>query len=477
MTASVTPRAALLVAALSSVTVNAQPAPPVVVWEQAAEAHTVAFSPDGQYVASGGYVPDTTGSRGRVDLFAASDGASLGHAETHAGGGVVGFVNEVAFSPDGTRLASAHGTADCTSVCADLRPGLFTWSVPTLGALVGTEDIRRATSTSFSPDGGTLAVAMGPVGGPVNHSTVLFYDPATFAITDSLEGYTSFSNVLRFGPTSARLATVGSDADHVDRVRLWDTPPDSLMWAREHGDFIEGGAPTSLAFSPDGALVGSAGYGVDLHAKVWDAATGDLVYNLDANVDTLASNGLAVVAFSPNGAYLLAGIHENMELAPFRRTVLRFWDVSTGEVAAEYEETNDEDRITGLAFSPVQDHRFAYVVGGVVKVAETALNLASTPTAGAPGTDLPGGFVLSPVHPNPIGTAARFTLAVMVPQALRVTVLDVLGREVALLFDGTLTAGLAHPFELDGTLLRSGAYVVRARGETFVASRHVTVVR
>jgi hypothetical protein len=259
---------------------------------------------------------------------------------------------------------------------------------------------------------------------------------------------------------------------------MWDTGPDVLLWAREHGNYIEGGAPTSLAFSPDGGLVASAGYGVDLHAKVWDAATGNLVHDLDANADTLASNGLAVVAFSPNGAYLLAGIHENMELAPFHRTILRFWDVTTGTVAAEYEEVNDEERITAIAFSPAQNHRFAYVVGGVVKVAETTLSLSETvPTAGEPSPNPSEGFTLSAVSPNPFDRSTHFTLAVDEEQAVRVSVNDALGRELAVLHDGALAAGAAHVFDIDGSSFWSGTYVVHVRGEAFVASRRITLVR
>jgi len=459
----------------------AQPAPPVIVWEQPAGALTLAFSPNGQYVVSGGAQglnPDSSHVIGRVDVFAAADGALLAHAVAHAGGVPIGFVNAVAFSPDGARLASAHGTAGYVEQQGWFEdyPGLFTWTVPTLTPVAAVDTIRRATAVAYHPLGGPMAVGLGPINGPAP-PTLPRYDPVTLAPVDSLFGHYSGTAALAYASDGQRIVSVGGEEDFVSRVRMWDTQTGDSLWASVHGDYIEGGDPRSLTFSPNGALVASAGTGVDLRAKVWDASTGALVLDLDANVDTVSSNGEVVVAFTPNGAYLLAGIHENMELPPFQRTVLRFWDVATGAVAAEYEEEDAGERITALAFSPAQNHRFAYVVGGTVKLAETTLDLSGgTPTTSGDGP-LPEGFVLSAVYPNPFNPQASFTLDVARAQAARVALYDALGREVAVLHDGPLAARATHRFTLDGSGLPSGAYVVRVVGETFTAARRVTLLR
>ncbi len=85
---------------------------------------------------------------------------------------------------------------------------------------------------------------------------------------------------------------------------------------------------------------------------------------------------------------------------------------------------------------------------------------------------------LSPVAPNPLGSgAARFTLAVQREAPVTVAVYDLLGRRVALLHEGPLAAGAAHPFRFETKGLPSGLYFVRAEGERFSEVRAVTVVR
>lgn len=98
-------------------------------------------------------------------------------------------------------------------------------------------------------------------------------------------------------------------------------------------------------------------------------------------------------------------------------------------------------------------------------------------TADGGTDDLPNGFALGAVYPNPFHPAARFTLEVAEPQQVRVEVYNALGRRVALLHDGTLEADGLHPFVVEGTAWPSGVYVVRVTGETFVAARRVSVLR
>jgi hypothetical protein len=53
----------------------------------------------------------------------------------------------------------------------------------------------------------------------------------------------------------------------------------------------------------------------------------------------------------------------------------------------------------------------------------------------------------------------------------------VLGRRVAEVFAGPLRAGETRQFVLGAAGLPGGSYVVRAQGETFEATRSVTLVR
>ena len=90
---------------------------------------------------------------------------------------------------------------------------------------------------------------------------------------------------------------------------------------------------------------------------------------------------------------------------------------------------------------------------------------------------LPGGFALSDAYPNPFNPQTTFTLAVAQAQRVRVEVYDVLGRRLRVLLDAALPAGEATRLVFDATGLPSGVYLLRTAGETFHASRRVTLVR
>ncbi|MEM8600145.1 MAG: Ser-Thr-rich GPI-anchored membrane family protein [Bacteroidota bacterium] len=87
---------------------------------------------------------------------------------------------------------------------------------------------------------------------------------------------------------------------------------------------------------------------------------------------------------------------------------------------------------------------------------------------------LPSVFSMA-AYPNPARDAA--TVAVALPEAadVRVEVFDVLGRRVAMLHDGPLSAG-AHLLALDAVRLPAGVYVVRAATPDATLARRITVV-
>ena len=74
---------------------------------------------------------------------------------------------------------------------------------------------------------------------------------------------------------------------------------------------------------------------------------------------------------------------------------------------------------------------------------------------------------------NPGARGVRVTLTLAESETARVEVLDRLGRRVAVLHDGPLSASLAHPFEASG--LAAGVYVVRARGDGWAETLRVTL--
>ncbi len=86
-------------------------------------------------------------------------------------------------------------------------------------------------------------------------------------------------------------------------------------------------------------------------------------------------------------------------------------------------------------------------------------------------------FRLTEAYPNPTASTARFSLSVKQAQAVKVEVLDILGRRVALLFDGSLGANETRTFSIDGTQWTAGLYMYRVQGETISATRRMMLVK
>jgi hypothetical protein len=88
----------------------------------------------------------------------------------------------------------------------------------------------------------------------------------------------------------------------------------------------------------------------------------------------------------------------------------------------------------------------------------------------------PAEVVLGPPGPNPF--SSQTTLAFDLPEAssVRLSVYDVLGREVAVLVEGAVAAG-SHAATFEAAGLPNGVYVVRLEVGGLIAQQQVTLVR
>ena len=105
---------------------------------------------------------------------------------------------------------------------------------------------------------------------------------------------------------------------------------------------------------------------------------------------------------------------------------------------------------------------------------QTFFNTGLAVASGPAPTASPNG--LTAPLPNPSAGAVRLTLTVDRAQSVRVALYDVLGREVAVLRDGPTASGTSE-IVFDGASLPAGRYLVHARGESFTATRQLTVAR
>ncbi|HEX8387353.1 MAG TPA: zinc-dependent metalloprotease family protein [Rubricoccaceae bacterium] len=85
--------------------------------------------------------------------------------------------------------------------------------------------------------------------------------------------------------------------------------------------------------------------------------------------------------------------------------------------------------------------------------------------------------VLGPPSPNPSRGDVQMVVSVAEAQAVEVAVFDALGRRVAVLHDGPLAAGVPHALRLPADALRTGVYLVRARGAEGTVTQRVVRLR
>lgn len=297
--------------------------------------NSVAFSPDGQRLASGA-------SDGTIKIWDVNSG-SCQTFECDSP------VLSIVFSPDGQQLVS--GLYDQIQVW-DIkessfylqtsksfnhqvysvifsRNGRFAFGLS--NGVVGVWDMestylqtfkghkKPVLSVVFSPNNQLLASGS-------SDGTIKVWDIISGACLQTLEGHKKSINSVIFCPNGHRLTSGSSDST----IRVWDIDSGvCLQTLEDHESVVK-----SVVFSPDGQQLAS-GSG-DGTVRVWDIESGTCLRTFKGHNFSINS-----VAFSLNGQQLASNSND---------TTVRIWDVKSDDHLQSQE--GHEDYVSSVIFSP-----------------------------------------------------------------------------------------------------------------------------
>ena len=260
---------------------------------------SLAYSPDGRLLASGGVDPGK--DQNSIRIWDVAKGKELRRCELPKNEPPI----DLAFCPKGDRLAAVIEEVDA-----------HIFEVAT-GKPVQRLDQYWASRIAYAPDGKSLITVRGP----------------TVRVWDAAAGKENFQK--REGQRSGvRAVAVSSDGKLVasggEDICLWDTATSKLIRR------IAVKRPVAaLAFAPDNKTLASAGRDKILH--LWNVTTGQEEREFKGHKHPLCG-----VAFSPDGKLLASGDV---------RSTIRLWDVDAGKEVNHLEVKSLTDNLS-LAFSP-----------------------------------------------------------------------------------------------------------------------------
>ncbi len=329
---------------------------------------------------------------------------------------------EVAFSPDGRRLATGAALDGVTKIW-DATDHAQVTQVHT--TLCGVNPLCLA----FSPDGRSLATSG-------NDQTIKVWDAHAGQGALYLSGHGLMVHSVAFQPGARRVASVAGDG----QLKVWNADTGAELASRNCSD-------TRLVFSPDGKLLATAGGASQGEVSLWDVRSYQVLRTLATGTTPVVS-----VAFSADGKQLVSG--STRFAAPGRPGSIQIHDVSSGALLKSF----PADALHCVTLGPENRSIIAGHADHTVKVWDASSGQAIRTLVGQEAA-------INAVACSPDGTlvAASSGGARPVPAAIKVWDLNS-GREIHTLV-GHLGLILNLAFSPDGRRLASASSNLADKGE------------
>lgn len=264
-------------------------------WNAPDKVSALALSPDGTTLAGG--------SRYGITLWSVPDGKRIRSLEGHTG--TIATTNGLAFSPDGSRLASA--SYERTARIWDWPNGKTLWT------LEGHNDSVQAVA--FRPDGKRLATAS-------DDKKVILWDVATGRPLRELRGHQNIVFGITFSADGSQLLSASADKT----LRLWD---------------VASGVTRRIYQGHTAALRSVARHGYTLYTAAddttvrrWSLATpGQWVWETGEPAKS--------AAIAPHGRMVAVGLESG---------ALRLYGVPQGQVLGGVDDAHGDSGIKRIAF-------------------------------------------------------------------------------------------------------------------------------
>ena len=310
----------------------------------------LAFSPDGQWLASGGY-GDT------VMVWNAATGAEQSRLfrPQPRNNAVVKLV----FSPDGTHLAELRYNGRVT--IWDFQKGRVISSTKLRSGagvpFVYSPDGKAWLTSGTAPEGSTVPIEIhdagtgkilrtiptkwyGIIGLVITRDGILAASGLTVAGIDDeqdprgtveewelatgkvVKSSAVFGAVGPVSPDGQWMASIGLEGSPTGGVVVTDLSSTQQKWTFQQQD------AEYVFFGPDAREIAVTSHGSTHGLSLWSVATGAVISSVHGEQDLVNSSGLTAVAFSPDGKQVAA--------AEYPVNSVKIWEVATGREVREF---------------------------------------------------------------------------------------------------------------------------------------------